>query len=115
MAFRGWTYGRAALRDTEPVGEVIDAPCPQTNEVAALYLIDTPEGLLPFRKKVSPKYTSCTIAHPLTCLVGGTHGLPRNALGMCVVFNRALDTLLMHHVSLGVIWMVTERHLKFSA
>jgi hypothetical protein len=25
------------------------------------------------------------------------------------VFNRALDTLLMHHVSLGVIWIVTKR------
>jgi hypothetical protein len=34
---------------------------------------------------------------------------PRSALGVCVVFNRALDTLLMHHVSLGVIWIVTKR------
>jgi hypothetical protein len=25
------------------------------------------------------------------------------------VFDRALDTLLMHHVSLGVIWIVTKR------
>jgi hypothetical protein len=31
---------------------------------------------------------------------------------MCVVFNRALDTLLMHHVSLGVIWVVTKRPLE---
>jgi hypothetical protein len=28
---------------------------------------------------------------------------------VCVVFNRALDTLLMHHVSLGVIWIVAKR------
>ena len=28
---------------------------------------------------------------------------------MCVVLNRALDTLLMHHVALGEIWIVTER------
>ena len=49
-----------------------------------------------------------TTAHP-HALVGRTHGLPRDALGVCVVFNRALDTLLMHHVSLGVIWIVTKR------
>ena len=29
-------------------------------------------------------------------------------LGVCVVLYCALDTLLMHHVSLGVIWIVTE-------
>ena len=28
---------------------------------------------------------------------------------MCVMFCRALDTLLMHHVSLGVIRIVTKR------
>jgi hypothetical protein len=27
----------------------------------------------------------------------------------CVMFNRALDTLLMHHVSLGIIRVVTKR------
>src|ERR1700730_6976123 len=27
----------------------------------------------------------------------------------CVMFNRPLDTLLMHHVSFGVIWIVTKR------
>src|SRR6266851_1306002 len=54
VAFRGWTYRRAALRRAESVGEVIDACCPQSNEVAALYLIHASEGVLPFRKKVSP-------------------------------------------------------------
>ena len=28
---------------------------------------------------------------------------------MCVVLNRALDTLLMHHVSLGIIGIVAKR------
>ena len=28
-------------------------------------------------------------------LVGRAHGLPRNALGVCVVLDRALDTLLV--------------------
>jgi hypothetical protein len=28
------------------------------------------------------------------------------------VFNRAFDTLLMHHVSLGVIWIVTKRRIE---
>src|ERR1700693_5806559 len=49
---------------------------------------------------------------PFSMPVGRTHGLPRNALGVFVVFNRALDTLLMHHVSLGVIWVVTQRPSK---
>jgi hypothetical protein len=35
VAFGAWTYRHAALHDTESVGEVIDASCPQTNEVPA--------------------------------------------------------------------------------
>src|SRR6202142_2807239 len=89
VAFRGWR--RVALRDAESVGEVIDASCPQTNEVAALYLIDTPEGLFPFREKVSPNALPAPLLTLQHALVGGTHGLPRNTLGVCVVFNRALD------------------------
>jgi hypothetical protein len=65
VAFRGGTYRPAALRHGEPVGEVIDAPCPQTNEVAALYLLHASEGVLPFPEEGFPKCTFCTIAHPL--------------------------------------------------
>jgi hypothetical protein len=45
----------------------------------------------------------------LHALVGRTHGVPSNALGVGVVFNRALDALLMHHVSLGIVWIVAKR------
>ena len=41
-----------------------------------------------------------------------THGLPRDARGVCVVFNCALDTLLMNYVSLGVIGMATKRSFE---
>ena len=109
VAFRVWTYRHAAVHHVEFIGEVIDASCPQTDEVAALYLIDTPEGVLPFRKKVSPNALPTPLLTLQHALVGRTHGLPRNALGVCVVFNRALDALLMHHVSLGVIWIMTKR------
>jgi hypothetical protein len=59
LAFSGCLSGRAVLRHgvlrhAEPVGEVIDACCPETNEVATLYLLHTSEGVLPFRKKISP-------------------------------------------------------------
>jgi hypothetical protein len=35
MAFGVWTWQHTTLRHTESVGEVIDASCPQTNEVPA--------------------------------------------------------------------------------
>ena len=35
MVFRLWTCRHATLRHTESVGEVIDASCPQTDEVTA--------------------------------------------------------------------------------
>src|SRR3984957_16365528 len=103
---------RGVLRHAESVGEVIDARCPETNEVATLYFFHTSEGVLPFRKKISPNAFPAPLLTLQHALVGRTHGLPRNALGVCVVFNRALDTLLMHHVSLGVIWVVTQRPPK---
>src|ERR1700722_7579084 len=59
LAFSGCLSRRTVLRrgvllHVEPVGEVIDARCPETNEVATLYLFHTSEGVLPFRKKISP-------------------------------------------------------------
>ena len=59
LAFSGCLSRRAVLRrevlrHAEPVGEVIDACCPETNEVATLYFFHTSEGVLPFRKKISP-------------------------------------------------------------
>ena len=40
---------------------------------------------------------------------------PGDALGVAVMFDRALDTLLMHHVSLGIVRIVPERPSEFSA
>jgi len=74
-----------------------------------LYVVDTLKGALPFRQKVSPNALFTPLLTFLNALVGRTHRLPRNALGMCVVFDGALDTLLMHHVSLCVVWVVTQR------
>ena len=54
LAFGVWTYRHAALYHAVSVGEVIDASGPQTDEVAALYLLHTSEIVLPLRKKVSP-------------------------------------------------------------
>jgi hypothetical protein len=61
------------------------------------------------KPKISPNALPAPLLPLQRALVGRTHGLPRDALGVCVVFNRALDTLLMHHVSLGVIWIVSKR------
>ena len=88
---------------------MIDAACPETNEVATLYLLHTSEGVLPFWKKISPNAFPAPLLALQHALVGRTHGLPRNALGVCECYSGALDTLLMHHVSLGVIWIVTKR------
>src|SRR5262245_3151387 len=107
MGFRVWSWRHVTLRPTETVGQVIDASCPQLDEVRACYLLHLSEGLLPLRHKISPNALPAPLLPLQYALVGRTHGLPRGALGVCVVFDRALDTLLMHHVSLGVIGIVT--------
>ena len=69
LAFSGCLSRRAVLRrgvlrHAEPVGEMIDARSPETNEVATLYLLHTSEDVLPFRKKISPN----TLPAPLFTL-----------------------------------------------
>ena len=59
LAFSGCLSSRAVLRHgilrrAEPAGEMIDAGCPETNEIATLYFLHTSEGVLPFWKKISP-------------------------------------------------------------
>src|SRR6185437_4761017 len=62
----------------------------------------------PLWKKVSPDAPFAPLLAFQHALVGRAHGLPRNALGVCIMLNCTLNPLLMHHVSLGVIRKVTK-------
>jgi hypothetical protein len=52
--FMGCTYDRVGRSRAISVGEMIDPPRPQSNELTTLYVVNTSKGALPFREKVSP-------------------------------------------------------------